>query len=132
MEKLPLVKDCMNKDVITINQGATIVTVIETLLKNDISGAPVVNENNDMIGIITEKDCMRIYVDSSYHDIPSGKVTDFMSSTVMSIASDKTILDAAKSFIDNSYKGLPVVDGNKLVGQISRRDVLKMISDIKA
>lgn len=131
MEKLPLVKDYMTKNLITINEEATIVTVIETLLRNKISGAPVINKNNDIIGIISEKDCMRIYVDSAYHDIPSGKVTDFMSRTVMSISSDKTILDVAQAFIDNPYRRFPVVEGSKLVGQISRRDVLKAIKDIK-
>ncbi len=130
--KQKLVKDYMTKksQLISFTPETSIYSVIKTLIKKSISGAPVVDSEGNVIGLISEKDCLKVLLNMAMHEVPETTVDKYMSTTVSSINEDKTILDAAQMFRDSVFRRYPVVSGQKLVGIISRRDVLKAIEEM--
>jgi len=121
------------EDLITFTQHVDIMQVVETLLRNRITGAPVLDESGKILGMIDDKDCLKVIFDSAYYDQPkdSNTVAHFMSGTLRTISDQSDIYDIANIFLTSIYKRLLVVDeDNKLVGQISRRDILRAIHDV--
>ena len=100
---------------------------INILLKNKISGAPVLDENGNIIGVLSEIDCMETLIQDSYYHESRGSVSEYMSEKVTTVDAQMGIVDLAEFFVQKHFRRLPVVDHGKLVGQVSRRDVLKAI-----
>ena len=98
---------------------------IELLLKQRISGAPVVDDDGNLVGILSEKDCLRLVTAGAIHQVPEGTVSMYMSGEVNTIEPHVEIFAAAEVFLKHSYRRLPVVADGKMVGLISRRDVLE-------
>ncbi len=96
------VADYMSTKLITFRPDQHMDEVIETLLKNKISGGPVVNEHGELVGIISEGDCMKEVVRGKYNNMPNlnGKVSEHMTTGVISISPETNIFDAAKMFLD--------------------------------
>ena len=119
----------MTKNLITFNPDMDIQDAMKILIKNRISGAPVVNEKYEMVGILSERDCIRTVVDGVYNQRPSGNGTvgEYMTRSIKSISSESTVMDAAYQFVHSPYRRFPVLENGKLVGQISRSDVLRAI-----
>jgi CBS domain-containing protein len=129
----PLVTEYMVSKLITFSPDDNITDVIDSLLENRITGAPVLNNQNQVVGLIDDKDCLKVLVESAYHNMPitKSKVAHYMSTNMKSISDKDTIVDAANIFLSSYYKRLQVKDDNgKLVGQISRRDILRAIKDM--
>jgi CBS domain-containing protein len=122
-----LVEDYMTTDLITFQKNQSIYAVMDLLTKHDISGGCVVNEQNELVGIISEGDCMKHISDSQYYNMPIEDYTveKHMSCNVETIDGNMNVLDAAKKFIESKVRRFPIVKDGKLVGQISQRDVLK-------
>ncbi|MBL6989529.1 MAG: CBS domain-containing protein [Bacteriovoracaceae bacterium] len=129
------VQDFMAKKLITFTPDTSISEVIESLLKNNISGAPVLDENKQLVGVISERDCLKVDVSYGYfyaNNLPDGTVKDFMSTTVETVKMQANIIDVAVKFTKLHYRRFPVVDEDgALVGQISRRDVLRAVHHMK-
>ena len=98
-------------------------------MKNRISGAPVIDDNNNLVGILSEKDCLRIFAKGSFYDMPGGTVSNFMTDVVSTVKPSSDLFSVADVFLQHNFRRMPVVKGKKLVEQISRRDVLKAIQD---
>lgn len=128
------VTDFMATNVITFRENTKIDDVIGYLLDNNISGAPVLNDDDEVVGMIDDKDCLNVMFGSAYYDYPVGydTVETYMSNVLKFISIHDTIVDAANIFLQSTYKRLLVMDDNeKLVGQISRVDVLRAIRDLE-
>lgn len=121
------VKDFMAASLITLSPEMEVMQAISILLKNRISGAPVIDSLDNMVGILSEKDCLKVSLEAGYNEGRGGTVSDYMSKKVSTVHADDSIFDIAKMFIELPYKRYPVIDDNRLVGQISRRDALKAI-----
>jgi CBS domain-containing protein len=128
-----LVEDYMTTDLITFQKEQSIYAVMDLLTKHDISGGCVVNEKNELVGIISEGDCMKHISDSQYYNMPIEDYTveKHMSCNVETIDGNMNVLDAAKKFIESKVRRFPIVKDGKLVGQISQRDVLKAAMNLK-
>jgi predicted transcriptional regulator len=123
----------MAKDLITFKRDTEINEVIDTLLEKRISGAPVLNDHNEIIGVIDDKDCLHVLVDSVYHNLPIRKriVDTYMTDVYKTINIDSDIVDVANEFLKTNFKRFLVVnDQGKLMGQVSRRDILKAIQSV--
>lgn len=130
--KTVLVVDYMTKNLITFRPDTEILEVIDTLLENRITGAPVLNEKKELVGLIDDKDCLRVLFDGAYHNQPvdNKTVAHYMSNVMKTVTPDTNIFEVADLFLTTIYKRLLVVDTQgKLLGQISRRDVLRAIHD---
>ncbi|MBI40688.1 MAG: CBS domain-containing protein [Leptospiraceae bacterium] len=126
------VEEYMARNVITFNPSMSVYQAIQILLKNKIAGGPVLDEKGEMIGILSEKDCLRLLTVETYHHLPNHEVGQYMSTSVESIEADASVVDAAERFRAEGFRRLPVTRNGKLVGQISRRDCLRAIVDEKA
>ena len=120
----------MATKLITFAPETLIGSAIESFLENKISGAPVIDKNGNLIGMLSEKDCLGTLFESSYYNNPSGHVEDYMSTEVTTINLHDSLSDVAQKFLDLRFRRLPVLDNGKLVGQISRRDVLKAVINL--
>lgn len=129
-----LVKNYMSKRLITFGPKQSVLEVMQILIDNKISGGPVVNEANELLGIISEGDCMKQISESRYYNIPMAGATveKFMVTDVETITKDITIFDAASLFFKTGRRRFPVIGDGKLIGQISRRDVLKAAMEAEA
>lgn len=127
------VKDYMTTNLITFKADASIENVIETLIANKISGGPVVNDNNELIGIISEGDCIKQLSESRYYNMPMDNLSieNHMAKNVETIDGEMNIFDAADKFIEAKRRRFPIVVDGKLVGQISQKDVLKAAINLK-
>lgn len=121
------VRDYMTTDLITFREEQSVYEVMELLTKHNISGGCVVNDKNELLGVISEGDCIKQLSDSQYYNMPMNeyKVKQRMTCNVETIDGNMHILDAAKKFIEKKFRRFPIVENGKLVGQISQRDVLK-------
>ena len=126
------VEDYMTKrsKLIIFKPSDRIYLVIRRLVEKSISGAPVVNDDGELIGIISEKDCLKVLLEMVMHEMPGGLVERYMSNQVTTLEPHQSIIDAVEMFQKSNFRRFPVVQGSKLVGLISRRDVLKAIKDI--
>lgn len=126
MSKVILVREVMATGLLTLNPETPIFQAILLLLKNRVSGAPVVNDTGTLVGVLSEKDCLRIYANEAFFSQNAGgMVSDYMSTQLLTADPDDDVFKAADIFLKNSFRRLPVVDDGHLVGQISRRDVLQ-------
>ncbi|MFU2488901.1 CBS domain-containing protein [Thauera sp. WH-1] len=126
-----LVKDYMIGDHLAFTAQTDLLRAVHTLLEHRLSGAPVVDENNRLIGFLSEKDCLKAALDASYFRREAGSVQEFMSTDVASISGDASLIDAIEMFIGDHYRCLPVVEGSRLIGQISRVDILKGLEKLR-
>ena len=122
-----LVRDYMTRNLITFTKKQSILEVMRTLIRTKISGGPVVDELSRLIGVISEADCIKYLSEGKYFNQPffDRNVEDSMTAEVDVIEADKTIFDAATLFHKTNRRRFPVLDRGKLVGQISRQDVVK-------
>ena len=125
----PCVRTYMITRLITLKENMDVYFAIGLLLKNNISGAPVIDNNNTLCGILSEKDCLRIFANGSFYDMPGGPVSHFMTKVVSTVNPSTDLFSVADKFLQHNFRRMPVVEGKKLVGQISRRDVLRAIND---
>jgi CBS domain-containing protein len=124
------VADIMVTRLHTLNENQPIDQAMLLFLECRISGAPVLDDQGLLVGILSEKDCISLVVSEVYHDVPAGadvRVKMVMSKDVFTIPPTLAIHQAASIFHEKTYRRLPVIDDGKLVGQISRRDVLAAI-----
>jgi CBS domain-containing protein len=126
MSKLPLVKEIMATKLVRLSPDMNIEEAIGLLLKHRISGAPVVDAESKLVGILSEKDCLRIFANGAYNNLPGGVVGQYMSKTLTTIDANADLFSVADIFFQNTFRRLPVLDDEgHLLGQVSRRDVLE-------
>lgn len=130
----PPVTDYMTKDLITFHPSQSIMDAMEMMLEKQISGAPVVDDNGTIVGLLSEKDCLRILLENSYNNLPSesNAVADYMSQSVTTISADKNVVEVAYMFLNSQFRRYPVVDKGRLIGQVSRKDIMRAALQFKS
>jgi len=132
-EVLLKVSDYMTTNLITFTPDQSIESVMQALIKHRISGGPVVNANKELIGIISEGDCLKQISESRYYNMPMQDQTieKHMARNVDTIDGNMNIFDAANMFLAAKRRRFPIVENGKLVGQISQKDILKAAMQLK-
>jgi CBS domain-containing protein len=121
------VVDLMTSDVITASPDTPIKAAARLMVRNKVSGLPVVDENTKVVGIITEADFLRLEVarGEAENPQPVERVGQVMNRSVLTITPDATVTEAARMMVVNDVNRLPVTDHNgKSLGIISRLDVV--------
>lgn len=116
----------MITDVVCVSKHTGIYQAIECLVENNITGLPVVNDDMTLAGILTEKDVLSIL---AVLEDDSAKVEDFMTEDVVSFDQEENFIAICECLTHNHFRRVPIVSHNKLVGIISRRDLIKYISE---
>ena len=121
------VADVMVTQLTTFTPDMNIHEAIRTLLDKRYSGAPVVDGEGNLLGILSKKDCLKITFSTRYHGDWGGPVADFMSAPAETLDADMDLVSAAQYFLKSRYRRFPVLRDGKLVGQVSRHDILKAL-----
>ena len=121
-------RDMMVSNLITLRPEMDAFDAIDVLLQNKISGAPVVDEDNQFLGIFSEKSCMQLVVNAAYEQLPSNALMAFVNTNPPTITEATDFLSIAQTFLDAACRRLPVLDDSgRLRGQISRRDIMRAV-----
>ena len=123
------VGDIMTTRLITFAPDTGIQEATRVLLDARISGAPVVDGSGTLVGVLSKKDCLKIALSSTYHGDPGGSVREFMSSPADTLDAGVDLVSAAQHFVHSHYRRFPVLRDGRLVGQVSRCDVLRALID---
>lgn len=143
-------KDIMVRDVITVHQNDSIESVARILVSHNISGVPVVNDAGNLVGMVTEGDLLYKEVNprlpdyvnvlgaiifyngvEQFHDdfkkLIAGRAREIMSNEVITVSEDTELQEVAQIMVENGIKRVPVVKDQKMIGIISRYDMIKTL-----
>jgi CBS domain-containing protein len=124
------VQEFMSRDLVKFLPGMDVLEAARILVDKRISGAPVVDPLGNLLGVLSEKDCLKTALSAGYHEEWGGRVEEYMSRGVVTLEADTSVIDAARRFLDEGYRRYPVVSEGRLVGLISRRDILRALSTL--
>ncbi|TNF76538.1 MAG: CBS domain-containing protein [Acidobacteria bacterium] len=129
-EQIPTAQNLMEDVELVFSPGMDLLDAIDKLARHKASAAPVVDESQHLLGMLTEKDCIRILSGSAFYRPRGGNVEDFMSVVRVAIEPEMDLFRVSELFLDNNFPMLPVVDEGKLVGCITRQDMLRGIMEL--
>jgi CBS domain-containing protein len=130
MNRSAKARNYMSVRLVTLTPEMDIHRAIKLLLKHRISGAPVVDAQGNLMGVLSKKDCLRVAFSASYHKELGGPVADYMTTQVQTIDADTDIVEVVEKFLHGPYRRFPVMENGRLVGQISRHDVLRALEEL--
>jgi CBS domain-containing protein len=123
-------RDIMTVRFLRLRPEMDIYEAVDLLLSHRMANAPVVDLEGNLIGFLSEKDCMETLLDGAYSSNPSTSVENCMSRSIKTVTEDVDVLTIAELFLNTAYRRLPVVRGKLLVGLISRRDFMKAMAEM--
>jgi CBS domain-containing protein len=124
------VRDYMTTELVTFTPDMEVMAAINQLVKHGIAGAPVVDAQGKLIGMLSERDCLNVGLIAAQDSCVAGPVRQFMSINTVTVDPDTNLTQLASMFLSKSYRRYPVIEDGKLVGQISRSDVLRAINNL--
>ncbi len=128
MNERSRIKTYMSRELVTLTPDMEINRAMHFLIDNRISGAPVLDETGNLVGMLSQKDCLKAALHASYYREWGDTVADYMSSQVETLDAELDLVEAAEAFLASSFRRFPVMSEGRLVGQISRSDLLKALA----
>ena len=127
------VRDFMARKLITFHPDDSMHSVITMLVERGISGAPVVDDLGRLVGVVSEGDCLKEVVRGKYTNTPelTGRVRDYMTPDPITVSPNESVMEVAQLFLKLRLRRFPVLEEGRLVGQISQRDVMKAVQNLK-
>ena len=121
--------DIMVKKPLVFKPDRPLLDAVRVLVDQRIPGAPVVDDQGNLVGVLTERAFLEAVVVAGYHGEAGGRVRDHMNEEIQTVSVDASLFDVAMLFVETAFRWFPVVDENRLVGVIARREVLRAIID---
>lgn len=118
-------KDIMTKEVITVTKDTPVFEAVELLWKNNITGVPVVEDDMTLVGVLTEKDVLRLF--HTHEDQKNETVNSFMTTPAVHFDENEALLDVCDCLMNYFFRRVPVTSKGKVVGIISRTDIIEYI-----
>ncbi len=131
MIHIPTARDALSRYRIVLRPDEDLLAAIDVLVRKRAQGAPVLNEEGELVGILTEKDCLRLLSNSAYGELAGGRVSDYMSSVKVTLTADMDLFRVAAAFLQTNFPILPVLERGKLIGRISRLDLLRQVKELE-
>jgi CBS domain-containing protein len=119
-------KDVMSTHVATVRQDANVVEIIRHLVEKKVTGLPVVSEDRRLLGIVTEKDILEILLHDK--DVKGKTAKDLMTTQITCFDEDEDLMKIFKCLVESNFRRVPILSEGKLVGIISRADIIKFLS----
>ena len=129
VDKSVLVRDCISRKVVSFDVKDDVGDVVAVLLENKITGAPVLDQNKNVIGFVSEQDCIKEMLNTAFYCDLTANAGDVMKGDVLTVEADLPIAELAEKLTLAKPRVYPVVEHGKLVGIISRSDVLQELYD---
>ncbi len=124
MQRVPSVRDIMKETVLSLRPEMCVFEAVDFVVGKKLAGVPVIDENDTLVGFLTEKDCLRLEVVAHQYNMTGRSVRDIMSGINEGLHPDTDLLAAATAFLACNFATLPVLDGDRLIGSITRQDML--------
>ncbi len=124
MQRVPSVRDIMQETVHSLHPGMCVFEAVDFVVGKRLAGVPVIDDNDTLVGFLTEKDCLRLQVVAHQYNMTGRAVRDIMSGISQGLHPDTDLLSAASAFLACNFATLPVIDGAQLIGSITRQDML--------
>lgn len=125
-----LARDIMTRNLVTLSPSLDVFSAIDILLRKRISGAPVVDSWGKYLGVFSESSCMRVIVNAAYDSLPDATLMPFVDVDAPNIDPDTQMLTICQTFLDQATRRLPVLEEGRLIGQVSRRDVMRKVMEL--
>lgn len=122
-------RDFMIAKPVVFTRNTALLDAVRILVDRRISGAPVVDERGNLVGVLTERDFLRAALVAGYHGESGGRVGEYMTSDVEAVNAEDSLLDVAMRFVETKFRRFPVMDDNRVVGLVTRQDVLRTVLD---
>lgn len=123
----PTVRDVMKKPMRTFDMNMPMPEATEIIAKSPLAAVPVIDEEGMVVGLLTEKDCLRAVGRWAYEGISGGVVKDYMSEIEARLTPQMDLLSASLVFIECNFACLPVMENDELVGRIVRHELLSAL-----
>ena len=123
-------RDFMAERLVSVSPDTNVHEAIKLLIREQISGAPVVDATGGLVGFLSEKDCFAVAFGCSYFQDRGGRVSDYMTRSVVTVNANIDIVSVAEMFLRGPYRRFPVISGDRVVGVISRRETLKALLEL--
>ena len=117
-------RDVMTRDVITVSEDTPIYVAMQLLLADNVTGLPVVDKLGKLVGIVTEKDMLMLLNNSKIDHVTAG---DLMTKDVVSFSENDELAEINKCLKEKSFRRVPILSDGRLVGIVSRTDIMKTI-----
>ncbi len=131
MESFPKISEYMDTVVPVIGQETPVIEAVDFLLEHKVTGAPVVDSEANLVGIITETDLLKLVTEGIKGEPPvDATVAEYMTRDVISVPPTVDIYYIAGMFLANKFRRLPVVEDGKIVGAITRYDLLRVVRSL--
>jgi predicted transcriptional regulator len=127
MIALPTARNAMTDWRLVLQPDTDLLQAIRDLVSRRAAGAPVVREDGTLVGVLTEKDCLRVLANRAYGEEHAGTVSGVMSTVKAEVTPDMDLFAVAHVFLESNFPVLPVTQHGKLVGRISRQDMLREV-----
>lgn len=128
VQRLPTVSQFMDRFVDTLSPDTDIMEAVAFLLEKRVTGALIANSKKELLGILTEYDCLKLLsLGDAQHQAPKGLVKDYMTSQVQTVPPDMDIYYAAGLFMNVPFRRFAVVESGRIVGAITRFDILRAV-----
>jgi len=121
------VKRYMSRYVLTFKPEQEILEAAKLMSDRGISSAPVIDDIGNLVGVLSDTDCMEAAVKIGFDPDWKGLVKEYMSDSVVTVEANESVLKIAERFLKDRFRRYPVMEDNRLIGQISRIDVLKAL-----
>jgi CBS domain-containing protein len=119
-------KDIMSTTVTTVHEYANVMEVIKLLVEHNVTGLPVVDDSGRLLGMVTEKDILMLLLYDP--DVKGKTVTDLMTTEITHFDEDENLMTIFESLVKSNFRRVPILSEGRLVGIVSRRDIIKFLS----
>ncbi|MDX1696873.1 MAG: CBS domain-containing protein [Thiohalobacterales bacterium] len=125
-------RDYMLTHPVTVKPGDNVLDAMRVIIENRVSGVCVVEGSDELVGILSELDCLRAILSATYNDSGVGKVRDYMACDNLVVAHpDEDIVDVANDMLLKNKRRRPVIENGKLIGQITCRQLLNAMGSFR-
>jgi predicted transcriptional regulator len=125
MATTPIVRTIMKKASKPFRVNEEMAPCMSVLARSSFPAMPVIDDECQVVGVLTEKDVLRTIIDWAYDQRAGGPVGNYMSRLEVLVTPEMDLLTAARAFLECDFACLPVLEGDRLVGRVTRHDVLK-------
>ena len=126
---MDIIRDIFRKNIKPLSSDSKLDSAVDQLLAANVSGLPVVDDSNRLIGFLSEFDCIPHMISGTYHCDQRVYVKDVMHTSPLSVSPEDSIIDIAQKMTGSKPKVYPVVEDGLLIGVVSRQDVLRALND---
>ncbi len=131
MRDIPPIREYMDTHFITVKPDMHVYDAVDLLLDKKLTSVSVVDEKGKLVGILSEKDCLHTLVHSIYEGTPGKNVSEYMTKDVVTISPETDVFSTAALFLKSTFRRLLILEDEKLVGQVTRRDLLRVIKKLR-